>query len=772
MIFRILILIIFSAGYILPQHKSSFDIHTSGLNKNNTGAELISANDHTQITISEEGYFTAGTSKGVSALNSDDKCQITYGHPYALTSYPLIALDGRWYRTGAQFNKNNEMIMRKRGDTLELSCSNGVISYEFLIINIPGGTIQFIQRIINNDTVAHKAGTGIIIDPALGKWGDGRLFAGEIPLRRDTLLKVDSNTPGISVWEKHTGAKGMGFNLSSDISFSLYADNWNSGQEKNSPGSLSHGSPGELYDLLLRIFFDEIQIEAGSELLQSLSLTLMSDFSTDLFTRWDLPNCLDITDGMMFPRELDTYAEISDLTGSAVSCTIEPVFESNLKCSVQQFTTSLDVNGTFQKIRLSSDISYEDKIVEAILKIRMNDSLVDEIRRYVFIPKTPVSDSGLTVSVDSVITSSPPAVDFVFHVTDDKTGRILGDIKKENIFLYENSSRINYFSLNHDTSGGSNAADIVFALDVTGSMGNVIDQVKNNIVEFADSLKARGIDYRLGLVTFLDVIENTYDFTTDVNVFKNWISQQYAHGGDDAPENSLQALKTSSEFSFRTNCSRTIVWITDIDYHEKDWATPLNKQQVIDQLLLNDITVHSIGNEGYKSSSYDPIIIPTNGKFYNIYGNFRDILLDISRMRAAGKFVISYNSSSPGSPNEVKLEIRYGGLGGSATFQYSRTGKQSKDKAHLSFYPNPFNPDITFDVNTSGYTEGSISIFNILGQCVKSFTISNTNSSRLIWNARNDLGSPVTTGFYIVQLVLSNQLKEVYKETAKILYMR
>ena len=47
-------------------------------------------------------------------------------------------------------------------------------------------------------------------------------------------------------------------------------------------------------------------------------------------------------------------------------------------------------------------------------------------------------------------------------------------------------------------------ADIVFVLDVSGSMSPVIEQVKNHIGTFVDSIRASSqtpIDLRLGLVT-------------------------------------------------------------------------------------------------------------------------------------------------------------------------------------------------------------------------------------------------------------------------------
>ncbi len=83
--------------------------------------------------------------------------------------------------------------------------------------------------------------------------------------------------------------------------------------------------------------------------------------------------------------------------------------------------------------------------------------------------------------------------------------------------------KIENFTLAKDTSGGTNKADIIFVLDVTGSMTNEINGVKENIVEFADSLSAQGIDFRLGMVTFLDEVENI----PSINVKKDGIGSLF-----------------------------------------------------------------------------------------------------------------------------------------------------------------------------------------------------------------------------------------------------
>ncbi len=47
-------------------------------------------NDKTGFSLLSDGYFTIGTTNGLSQDILDNNCQITFGHPYALTSYPFL----------------------------------------------------------------------------------------------------------------------------------------------------------------------------------------------------------------------------------------------------------------------------------------------------------------------------------------------------------------------------------------------------------------------------------------------------------------------------------------------------------------------------------------------------------------------------------------------------------------------------------------------------------------------------------------------------------
>ncbi len=777
---KIILPLLFATTILFSQRKSDYDLSDEagkmGLSKSNS-IELSQriSNNIIDFTLIAGGYFTVGTTNGLASSKLDDNCQITYGHPYAKTSYPLFSIDGDWYKYDDYFLEAGQTLPGKENKTLSISSIvNGFFSLEFFMtLQSDEKSIKIVQRITNLDSVAHTFGSGLVIDPALGKWGDGTLKYNNKFITNDTSFTINSSYPQIDLWERSVGAKGIG----AEITFTKPADvlvgNWNTLYNENGI-TYTQSELRKLYDLVAKTLLETKQLSYGEELVTEVTLSLVEpDFSSQVFTRWDLPNFISIEDGALFPRSLKTFAEIFNSNSTFINANLNAELSSGLTPATSDYPISISSNNSlYQSLYVSSSVSYEDKISEAVIKITNNGQVLDEFHRNVFVPATPVSDSGLIVKIDTLRLSNLPVVDFTFEVKNEENEALISNLATENIFLYENGERIQDYSFLKDTSGGVNSADIVFVLDVTGSMGNEIDDVKNNVVEFADSLAARGVDYRLGLVTFLDENETVLDFTKDKNTFRNWIGAQYAHGGGDGPENSLQALLTASQFNFRPETKKLFIWVTDADYHEQDWATQLKRDEVINALLSKDITVNAIGSTAYKSGFYDPIITPTGGNYYDILGNFRDVLMDISRFRASGKYIISYTTQNIQSQsNMIKLEIRYNGLGGNTTATYS-FGRFAADEPVLKFYPNPFNPTITFLVKRKNYLSGNIKIFNVLGECVKSFTLDEVNGNKIMWDAKNNVGLPVAAGFYVVQLSLKDNLQKDHIESAKILYLK
>ncbi|MGE5351204.1 MAG: VWA domain-containing protein [Acidobacteriota bacterium] len=726
------------------------------------------------MTLLKGGYFTLGTTGGISQSSLDDQCQLTFGHPYAMTSYPVISLDGSWYKFDELFTNASEMQLQMKGDTLEISAlKTGVISVRFAIFfQKADSTFRLKEEVTNLDTVSHKTGLGFVFDPALGHWGDAALYMLQEFVKESKVLASQEIPSEIMLWEKSTGAKGLAMALSfSNKPDKMIIANWQEAEKSSSP-EFDNSTPKTLYDCVIKSIWDESVINPSEKKGKDMILTLKNpDFSSASFLRWDMPQFVALDGGLLFPQKLKTYVEIKKTgTKQLSSGSLKIGMPAEFTSPKAEYSYGSDVP-QYQALEISPRIIYDDKIAEIALGLYDGTQMVDELHRFVYLPATPVSDSGLVVKVDTLVSSKFPNMSLSFEVTRNDKGSKITTLTPENIFLYENSTRLTNFTFGKDTSGGATQADIVFVLDVTGSMGGEIGAVKNNIIEFADSLSARSVDYQLGLVTFLDAVENKFPFTKDVQAFQQTIGQQFAHGGGDMPENSLQALLDASAFNFRPNSKRIIVWITDASFHEKDSYTPLSRQTVLDSLLVKGIVVNAIGTLDFKSSYYEAITLPTGGNYYNITGNFRDILLDISRMKTTYKYLITYRSTAPAGNNTVKLEVRFAGLGGQAEVSYTTTQNSLAEK-HLAFYPNPFNPEITFQVKKGDYVKGKIKIFNVLGQKVKEYELTENNMQKVVWNARNDRGDMVGTGFYFAELTLTDIKETSYTETAKILYLK
>jgi len=117
-------------------------------------------------------------------------------------------------------------------------------------------------------------------------------------------------------------------------------------------------------------------------------------------------------------------------------------------------------------------------------------------------------------------------------------------------------------------------ADIMFVLDVTASMQNEIDGVKNGVRSFAAALSRNKIDFRIGLVAFRDLSHdgagamqvlkfNGDVFTSDAEAFRDQVGKLLASGGGDIPESSLEAVTEATNQPFRKSATKVLLLITD-----------------------------------------------------------------------------------------------------------------------------------------------------------------------------------------------------------------
>jgi len=762
-----------SAGVI---NKSKFDLEKPGLAKSatsNSGPfDYRQINNETiELTLISGGYFTIGTNNGNSENRLDDNCSVTFGHPYAKTSYPVFSVDGSWYKFDEYFFSSSDFALSNSGDTLKVSATQlDLFTIEFLLIyDSDNQDIKLTNRIINVDNQTHSFGLGFVIDPALGKWGDGFLELDGNFLKRDTLISSIDSGSHMAVWERAQGAKGIGFDISfdEDLPDQIAVANWADIYNNQSP-EFEENILRKLYDLALKMSWYEEELAPGGEKNCQTSIKLKQpDFSSVAFLRWDLQNYISNEDNQLFPRSFKTYLEISNQNEISINDgEINLAIPNGFSSSSSHFVVSVPQNQTvFREVFLASNIVYEDLILELSVQLKNNSQVIDELNRNVFLPATQFSDTGLIVTDDSLSVVDFPEVNLIFAVEAEETGQKILDLSAENVFLYENDKRIRDFNIGKYLIGGSNLADVAFVLDCSGSMGDNIEDVRTNLDEFADSLAAKGFDYQIGVVTFSTTVDDVWDFTNNIDQVKSNLASIELWGG---VEDSPAALYKASELSWRPDSRRTIIWITDEPYPEHSYT----QEQIVDRMLIMGITVHGVGQTNLQTDWFNPIVLPTGGNFYDIYGNFRDILLDVTNF--GSQFLYSLNYESPNtssSANEIKLEIHYQGLGGSKLFNYQPQNNIASTSS-LTCFPNPFNPEITFKITNQNYVKGDLSIFNILGQRVKKISLGDKNNQKIVWNAYNDQGRQVVSGFYIVQLSLINQKGEVQNESARILYLK
>ena len=127
--------------------------------------------------------------------------------------------------------------------------------------------------------------------------------------------------------------------------------------------------------------------------------------------------------------------------------------------------------------------------------------------------------------------------------------------------------------------------DIVICIDATGSMKPCIEELKNNLKNFIDSLRVHfgesqiTPDWRARIICYRDLDVDAealkeFPFVNTEEELKNQIDQIEAKGGGDEPESALDALYTAiAKSKWRDNVLHAVILFTDAtakgELHEK-----------------------------------------------------------------------------------------------------------------------------------------------------------------------------------------------------------
>jgi Mg-chelatase subunit ChlD len=766
-----LLLILISAMFPLmlsAQSKALFDIQ----NTSRMGIDKVSlSNAVCEMTLMEGAYFTLGTTYGRSSLYGDNYNQLSFGHPLSLTSFPMVYADSCWFKAASLFSNYTQEVS-KDGDTLTAFFTDSTrLEARFqLVQQNSGNSIMVIFTLKNIDVTSHTLGTGLTYDPALGNNGDGYASLPSGLLSRDTILTAGVPST-FEIWERDQSPKGLGlqFSYSTGAPDSLMFANWNEVQA----GSISPSANLRLlYDLLVQSYWAPQIVAPGQSTGYVIMINILNpDFASLPFLRWNMPQSMSVEDSSLFPLESVTTGEVWNSTGSNVSSLKLSLLDlgMNTACTTASFTVNAGSMKTVDFTTVFREI-YQDTVIEATVRIEQNGIVRDVLKRRVFIPAAPLSYDGIYVDIDSVSTANYPQIQVFFTAEDVNNGSLINDLQSYNVFPEEDNVPIGSFSLEKDTAGGVNQADIVIVLDVTGSMSDEIADVRDNIIEFADSLEMQGVDVMLGMVTFRDAVAGTYPLTSNVYSFQQSVAAQSATGGGDTPENSLDALYAGCQFSFRPEAKRIFIWITDAPYHiAPNINTNLTVNDVITELISHSVEVYAIAPSSLQTQWFDQIVLNTGGYFYDIYGNFRDVLLQISHMGGSTRYIMKYNSSAMLMQiHTVKVQLHYHGLGGYDQVSLNFLNSPSM----ISCYPNPTSQTVNLSLNNPDGKECVASIADQNGRVLLSYTLG--HEDQINWSVDVSQLQPYGLNeglfFFYVSLISPNEAPET--EVVKVVLTR
>lgn len=176
------------------------------------------------------------------------------------------------------------------------------------------------------------------------------------------------------------------------------------------------------------------------------------------------------------------------------------------------------------------------------------------------------------------------------------------------------------------TSATAGSIDLVFVVDTTGSMGGLIEQVKQYTTAMVDLLEGSTGSYRFALVTYGDDPAWTLDptdyaarvdlpFTTDAEEIRAALATMSAYGGGDWPETALSGLDTAISLPWRPGVKKVAVIMGDAPAHDPEPISGLTSGEVVaHSLAVDPVEVYPLSVSGtYLGDSLRDVAERTGG---------------------------------------------------------------------------------------------------------------------------------------------------------------
>ncbi len=264
---------------------------------------------------------------------------------------------------------------------------------------------------------------------------------------------------------------------------------------------------------------------------------------------------------------------------------------------------------------------------------------------------------GISLTIRNVDIGKFPEINIIVEAFNH-FGQPLDTLLPNEVNVMENGKEKKVISVKKISIKERVPVDFVFVIDITGSMQKYIDATKNYISTFTTSLTRRGIDYRIGLILFSDIVEKVYPPTDNVLTFLRWLNPIRSYGGGDEKENALEALASACDLKYRPAANRVLVVITDAPYHQYgekgEGHSRYTTQTMIKRLVNNEIRVFSIVPP--KLREYQVISKATRGNYFDIDYPFSTILDNFSN-QLTNLFAIKYRTDMPAIPDSIDIAL-------------------------------------------------------------------------------------------------------------------
>jgi len=241
--------------------------------------------------------------------------------------------------------------------------------------------------------------------------------------------------------------------------------------------------------------------------------------------------------------------------------------------------STLSVSFNFESFRNEMDrimkylTDFLNSIREEIIEMRKKNNITDT--------KVPELKAVSTIS-DSIVKSINRAYEII--------------ISYEIKIKRELESFIVLINIEEKTS-----LDLLFVMDLTGSMSYYIEEAKDNILEIINRVisDCPGIDINLGFIGYRDIEEHEYGYYVDVNFTKNYtelkgiIDDVYADGLADTPEDVSWAMEKSLQKDWKNN-ARFVILVADAPNHGFEYHDNFLEDSYLDGIPGNKNLTESI----------------------------------------------------------------------------------------------------------------------------------------------------------------------------------